>query len=239
MNDCFSSQLNVNATSNLKSPITPSAQLSDNILSWNPIYETDHYEVLRNGKPIASVNTTTFDASEPGEYQIIAVDSNGTPSFASQPCSNRETYTFEVQSPKSEIQSGEILYPVTKPLQGYTGQGFAETDHDTPTVNIPVTVPADGNYSIRLRYANGNGSVFTGNSAAVRTLNVNGNKAGTVVMPHRGEGNWNEWGMSSNVIVHLSKGSHMITLTLEPSDENMNIKTNHALIDAVHITKMQ
>ena len=88
-----------------------------------------------------------------------------------------------------------------------------------------------------MRYANGNGPVNTENKAAIRTLVVDGLKAGTIVMPTRGVGNWNDWGMSNGVTVQLTPGQHEISLEYLPEDENMNITTNHALLDRVVVTR--
>ena len=100
-----------------------------------------------------------------------------------------------------------------------------------------VEIAEDGDYTIALRYANGNGPVNTGNSCAVRTILVDGNQAGTVVMPHRGRGNWNDWGMTNSVEVPLKAGRHTVTVEFQPQNENMNLGTNHALIDNAVITR--
>ena len=67
----------------------------------------------------------------------------------------------------------------------------------------------------------------------MRTLFIDGVKAGTVVMPQRGVGNWNDWGMTNYLPVSLAKGAHKITIEFMPYDENMNLATNHAIIDAL------
>ncbi len=239
MADNTPAPLAVNRRPNLKAPLTPVAWLEGNVLRWNPVEYIDHYTVLRDGQRIAEVNTTTFDASEPGEYQVIAVSDDGvTESFASQPRSNRPEWMFEIPGATTAMKSAEVRYQPKGDIKGYTGAGFVETDHSTGTLSIPVSVPETGDYVIRLIYTNGNGSVTTESSAAIRTMAIDGNRAGAVVLPHRGEGNWSDWGESTAIKAHLEKGSHMLTLSLEPENENMDRKTNHALIDAVKITKL-
>ncbi len=100
---------------------------------------------------------------------------------------------------------------------------------------MTVDIPEEGVYSFSLRYANGNGPVNTENKAAVRTLTLDGNKAGTIVMPHRGRGNWNDWGMSNQIVLPLEKGRHTLGVRYLPEDENMNISTNHALLDHLRV----
>ena len=113
-----------------------------------------------------------------------------------------------------------------------------ETDHSVRTVTTTVNVPKEGLYSVSVRYANGNGPVNTENRCAIRTLMVDGKEAGTLVMPQRGTGNWNDWGMSNTVDVHLTPGTHTLSLDFLPVNENMNLKVNHALVDQIVLRRL-
>ncbi|MBD5214604.1 MAG: glycogen debranching protein [Bacteroidales bacterium] len=228
-------EMKVNRVANKKAPVTPMTRLSGSIFEWNPIGDVDHYEVIIDGRRVARTRTTTYDASVPGEYQLIAVMADGTESFASEPLSTRKVMLIEMPGEAAVMQSPEVAYPAEEPIAGYSGNGFVETDHTTGNIDVPVTVDRDGDYVITLRYANGNGSVYTENKTAVRTLNVDGKRVGAVVMPQRGEGNWNDWGWSTSQHVKLEKGTHLVTISFEPENENMNMSTNHALIDAIKI----
>ncbi|MDE6645512.1 MAG: hypothetical protein K2J97_05460, partial [Muribaculaceae bacterium] len=136
----------------------------------------------------------------------------------------------------TRLASAEVSYQPKEAIKGYHGNGFVETDHKSEPVSVSYTADNDGDYVIALRYANGNGPVNTENKCAIRSVMVDGKKVGTVVMPHRGSGNWNDWGMTNRVKVILTKGPHKIEVKMQPEDENMNIKTNHALIDEIQIT---
>ncbi|MDE6802216.1 MAG: hypothetical protein K2J06_05575, partial [Muribaculaceae bacterium] len=228
-------EMKVNRVANKKAPVTPMTRLSGSIFEWNPIGDVDHYEVIIDGRRVARTRTTTYDASVPGEYQLIAVMADGTESFASEPLSTRKVMLIEMPGEAAVMQSPEVAYPAEEPIAGYSGNGFVETDHTTGNIDVPVTVDRAGDYVITLRYANGNGSVYTENKSAVRTLNVDGKRVGAVVMPQRGEGNWNDWGWSTSQHVKLEKGTHLVTISFEPENENMNMSTNHALIDAIKI----
>ena len=103
------------------------------------------------------------------------------------------------------------------------------------TINIKI--PQSGMYTFALRYANGNGPVNTENKAAIRTLMLNGSKRGTFVMPQRGVGNWDDWGMSNRIQVPLTAGTYTVGITYRPENENMNINTNHALLDQLVVEK--
>ena len=116
-------------------------------------------------------------------------------------------------------------------IVGFSGDGFVEIDRNTKPEGVEVKVPVDGVWTLAYRYANGNGPVNTENKAALRTLLVDGQKVGTVVLPQRGVGNWDDWGITNILPVTLKAGTHTVTIEYLPEDENMNIQTNHALLD--------
>lgn len=203
-------EIGINRVAQMNSPITPIAWLEGTTLTWNPIEYINHYVILKDGQRIAETKATTFDASEPGEYQVIGVSDGGVEGFASEPRSTRP----------------EIL--VNIPV----------SDNDKTTVlKVPVAVDKEGEYYISVRYANGNGPVNTENKCAIRTLSVDGHRDGIIVMPQRGKDNWDEYGWSNSVRVHLTPGEHLVSLDFRPENENMNIDVNHARINAIRLVK--
>lgn len=228
--------LPVNEVANLKAPLTPEARVEDGHLRWNPIEYIAKYVVLRNGVPVDTVRTTDYAMSVPGEYQVIGIAEDGTPGFASEPRSNRRAITVQMPGETGVMASAEVVYPATGKIAGYTGTGFIETDHASGPITVDVDVPADGTYALTVRYANGNGPINTENRCAIRTVSVDGHTIGIIVMPHRGRGNWDDWGTSNSVDVPLTAGRHVVTMDLRSFNENMNIDTNHALIDCVTLT---
>lgn len=240
MADAPFTPMRVNHTSNVKAPLTPVAWLEDNgkLLRWNPIEYIGKYIIVRNGAKIAETRQTSFDASIPGEYMVIGVSEDGVESFASEPRNNLPVVHIDMPEETVDMVSAEISYPALQPVEGYHGNGFWETDHVRNSVTIPVNIKEDGNYAVNLTYSNGNGPVNTENKNAVRSLLVDGKKAGTFVMPHRGRGNWNDWGITNFINVYLTKGNHELVIAMMPEDENMNILTNHALIDRMSIVSL-
>lgn len=238
--------MKVNRQANLKAPLTPVAWLENSgkaggaldLLRWNPIEYIGEYIVVRDGKEIARTHETQYDATVPGEYQVIGVSGDGTQGFASEPRSNRERYVVEFGGETTVLASPEISYQPRGGVKGYSGAGFVETDRTMPARSATVSLP-EGVYSVSVRYANGNGPVNTENKAAIRALTVDGRKAGTLVLPHRGVANWDDWGMTNSVIVDVPAGEHAFTLEYLPEDENMNINTNHALLDRIVIEKVK
>ncbi|MDE6026821.1 MAG: hypothetical protein K2G23_01960 [Muribaculaceae bacterium] len=241
----------VNRAGNLKAPLTPIAWLTfnsdiakdksafPNYLQWNPIEYISKYLVLRDGKVVGETRETSYPALEEGEWQVIGVAGDGTQSFASEPRSNRkkENIYFADSRYATTLSSPELSYKPQEALSGASKGKFVEIDMNSAPLEAVVDIPEDGVYSISVRYANGNGPVNTENKAAIRTLTLDGSKAGTVVMPHRGVANWNDWGMSNSVVLPLAKGSHTLGIIYLPEDENMNLDTNHAILDKIVVEK--
>ena len=228
--------LKVNLQPNVKTPITPVTRSDNNVMTWNPIEYINHYIVLRNGKEIARTQLTSWPMEPAGEYQVIGVSDNNVESFASEPLNNSLKTVIDLPSDKSVLTSAEVSYQPKVKIEGFTGNGFVEIDHTATPVNIKVNVDNPGRYGVVFVYANGNGPVNTENKCAIRSLVVNGTSAGTVVMPTRGVGRWNDWGSTNSVAVTLPAGESSLSLVFEPWDENMNLSTNHAIIDRVVLT---
>ena len=164
------------------------------------------------------------------EYQVLALDSTGLASFLSEP--------VRVVPPAAEwtVKPAGVL---ERTYAGYTGGGYLrlEVARNT-TVRLPVRVSAAGTYAVDARYANGNGPVNTDDKVAVRTLVVDGDTAGVLVMPHRGVNAWTDWGWTNAVQVPLTAGEHVLTIVYTPLDENMNRRVNTALLDHLRVTRL-
>lgn len=241
--------MDVNRQPNLKAPVTPQTWLTNNpalngegvpvnnYLEWNPIEYISKYQVLKNGMLVAETRETSWPATEPGEWQVIGIDARGVHSFASEPRSNRPAAVYQFKNEGTGMKSPERCNAPADGVKGYTGQGFVEIDRTTDPETINIKIPQSGMYTFALRYANGNGPVNTENKAAIRTLMLNGSKRGTFVMPQRGVGNWDDWGMSNQIQVPLTAGTYTVGITYRPENENMNINTNHALLDQLVVEK--
>lgn len=218
------------------SPATPEVSFAGSILKWERVKDATNYIVLKNGKEISSIQTHSFniEKNSVAEYQIIAVDKNKVQSFASEPLlvadhKHVSTYQSEQFAAKSDSS-----------FKGFTGDGFVEIG---TTVNrklsFNINVRQDGLYAIDFHYANGNGPTNTENKCALRTLNVDDKKIGTVVFPQRGKNEWSNWGFSNATKVYLIKGNHVIGLSFEEFDNNMNEEVNQAMIDEMKLVKLK
>ena len=241
----------VNETPNVKAPLTPSAWLSNdpaldgegipvnNLLRWNPIEYIGHYDVYRDGNKVASTRETSYNAVIPGEYMVVGVSDDGVEGFASEPRSNRPVIIEQMPDETTRIASPEACNLPKSPVLGFRGNGFAELDKSTGEIAVPVNIRQGGTYALTLRYANGNGPVNTENKCAIRSVYIDGKRLGTIVMPQRGVGNWNDWGTTNVLEAPLTAGRHVISIRYTPLDANMNGATNHSLVDQLMLTRIR
>jgi hypothetical protein len=192
------------------------------------------YEVYRNGSAVEQTTTTSVAVNAApvlGEYQELATDTAGDESFLSEPVRVLAAGAEFVVKP-----SGVALEHADS---GYTGAGYVRLTRDQNlALSIPLRVDRAGLYAVDVRYANGSGPVNTADKVAVRTLIVDADTAGVIVMPQRGENRWSDWGWSNVLRVRLSAGSHTLTLAFTQYDENMNRHFNTALLDEVRLTPL-
>ncbi len=230
------SESKINKVANYTTVETPVVIYSKGLLSWNKISGAKSYSILKNGKVMMNTASTSLKISATTftEYQVMAVDANNVSSFASEPVvvansKQRKVYEVEHFAPKSDLN-----------YKNYQGEGFVEISKTlNRNITIPVEADSAGIYTINFRYANGNGPVNTENKCAIRTLTVDGNFAGTVVLPQRGTNEWSNWGYTNAVQVKLSKGKHQVALVFEDQNENMNGEVNQAMLDAINVYRIK
>ena len=167
------------------------------------------------------------------EYQVIAVGGNGFGSFSSEPVVLMSPGVEQVYEMENYAGKSAFGY------KGFTGDGFVEISKDiNTTINVPVIVNEAGLYAIDIRYANGNGPVNTENKCAIRTIDVNGKFAGTLVLPQRGREEWSNWGYSNSVKVRLIKGRNSLSIRFAGYNDNMNGEINQAMLDNLRVIRL-
>jgi len=229
-------QQSIHKVANYFSLPTPTAKINENLLSWDSIKDADHYEIIQNEKILTSTKETHYliDTNKFAEYQIVAVDNNKIPSFASEPVST-------INDKNTQIIQMENFVPKSTNISStnYHGNGYIEISKKlNPNIVFPVEVKQAGTYQIQFRYANGNGPINTDNKCALRNLKVNGKFVGAMVFPQRGREEWSNWGYTNFQQVTLKKGKNEIALSFEPNNENMNGEINQALLDEILIIKL-
>ncbi|MDB4909489.1 MAG: glycogen debranching protein, partial [Gemmatimonadetes bacterium] len=174
-------------------PGTPRAELRGDSLVWGAVPGAVRYVVYENGRSLRSTKVPRFKLSPSAnltELQLLAVNAAGDESFLSEPV-------------RVIAKTGEVLVKpdgagLERAHAGFTGEGYLPlTLQKNTTASMTVHIDRDGIYAIDARYANGNGPVNTEDKVAVRTLLVDGDTAGVLVMPQRGVDRWTEWGWSN------------------------------------------
>lgn len=214
-------------------------KVENDTISWSADDSAAKYLILLNEKKMAEIKnngketTLTYPLSGigEGELQLRAFNKKQGMSFASEPIrhyTNEMTIEAESAAPASNFKS-----------EGFSGKGFIMlTDRENRKVNFKVTILEEGDYAIDVRYANGNGPTNTDNRCAIRSLTIDGEYQGSLVMPQRGVEQWSNWGWSNPVISRLDAGEHTITIEFMPWNVNMNMKVNNALLDCIRLVKM-
>ena len=203
LSDSFQNDRDVNYQPACWTPLMPVTTLDGNTLRWNEVEGSDHYEVYVAGENTARTDQTFFDLEDgmSGDVQVVAVASDGTPSFPSAPVNISEKVC----------------------------KGFPETmltRKNAKDFTVTVDVPQAGEWYVSWNYANGTGPVNTDNNCGIRMLYVDGVKAGINIFPHRGTDDWNNWGWTIPEKLTLSEGAHTFTLKYESDADNMDLEIN-------------
>jgi hypothetical protein len=213
-----------NIVRNQEAPDTPSVEVSSGVLIWNSIPNASGYAIYRNGDLIDFVAQTRYTPNRSkklDEYQVMAEDTNGNQSFLSVPVLVSDKWIeFLVRPLRPSKDTGPVVELTQDGATGLTVRGV---------------VPKAGKYFLVFRYANGSGGIDTGSECAIRTLFIDGHPFGPIVLPQRGAGKWDAWGISSPQKVQLEEGPHTFELRLLPSNLNMNGMINRVLISSLSI----
>jgi hypothetical protein len=210
----------------------PAVRLENQELLWQPFANATDYLVYANGQLVERTKRTNFQV-KPGmliEYQVIALDKNNVESFASEPVIVIDSKYLQI------LPAEDAAEKATHAFKGFTGDGFIETSKTkNQQIQFKVNAEVDGLYAIDFRYANGNGPTNTENKCAIRTLVVDKIPVSAIVFPQRGKEEWSNWGFSNASRVYLTKGEHLISISLEKANNNMNGEINQAMIDFMRV----
>ncbi len=238
MNNHMNSNSSINLVDDISSPETPSVKIEGEKLIWSKVKDALHYVVYKNGKLLVDTKFNQFRITEENNfaiYQVMAVGKKGNQSFLSEPTLVVSEKNKTIIEAENEIQ-GSANY-----IKGYSGKGYILLDknkYPNQAVKFETNILEDGEYSIDFRYANGNGPINTDNKCAIRSLEIDDKISGAVILPQRGIDAWTDWGFSNSIKVRLSKGKHIFVLKFLPSDNNMNINVNSALLDYMRLIKI-
>ena len=204
------------------------------LLTWTPVPGVVLYEVRRNGELfVATMDTRcpAVETADQAEYQVLTLGDRRLGSFLSEPLRVGPAAATLLAEPARRLLETEH--------SGYQGAGYARlTAERLTSLEIPLEIAEAGWYALDVRYANGNGPISYGDKAAVRALLVDGRPAGTLLLPQRGIGLWDDWGTSNAVRIRLDAGPHTLTIAYRPEHRNMNGEVNEALLDHARLTRL-
>lgn len=202
-------------------PAAPETRIENGAVRWMPVERACSYRVLVNGQAVATTQGISFTPpATPGrqtEVQVIALDDHEVPSFASAPLAVSENAIAVGPGDAQAVR-----------LENRADQRVAYT----------AEVAEGGRYAIAARYANGQNDSEHDNKCAVRTLLVDGQPAGKLVLPQRGKGRWDDFGYSHPLIIELAPGLHHLDVRLTLTDLNMNVTVNEALLAGLRLTRL-
>lgn len=220
---------------NYTAPETPVLSLDRDRLRWKALSNIRDYKVFKNGKAFSSTQETSIsgiDIEDPAEYQVMAVDENGTESFLSNPVS------VVPRQLRTVIEAENFNLENEAAAEGFSGRGYV---HFKPGREEPLVLKINaeaGKYQLRMRYANGTGPVNTDNNCAIRSLYVNSDYAGSLIFPQRGSEEWSNWGMTNVEYVALKQGENVLMIRYDDFNRNMDGKINEFLLDYIEIQRL-
>ncbi|WP_299524883.1 hypothetical protein [uncultured Lutibacter sp.] len=233
MNNDFSKD-GINLVDNKFSPAAPKVSLNNHNLIWNSIEGAKSYNIYKNGKLINNIDLESYsiDLQDIAEYAVSSVDKFGLESFVSEPIliNKNKPVLFEIED---FVEKSALNYI------NFSGNGFVEfsnTKNKNFTINIPME--QSGDYYLDFKYSNGSGPWNTDNKCTSRSLYVNDNYLGAIVLPQRGLDEWSDWGYSNSYKINFKKGDNTINITFEDWNINMNVAINKAMIDYLRLIKI-
>jgi hypothetical protein len=203
------------------------------VLEWDNVENASEYRVYRNGVLDTTLTDTQYrlKSNEFSSLMVSAVDSTGSEGFATEPIfTGGQSLAFEME----DVSRASDL-----PYVNFSGKGFVELSlEQNRDLVIPVSVPEEATFLADFRYSNGSGRWNTDNKCAIRSLSLNGEYQGVLVMPQRGQDEWSDWGFTNSFRLKLRPGRNTIRVHFEDWNNNMNVEVNTAMLDAMRMIRI-
>ena len=209
-------------------------------IRWQPVEGAVEYRIYNQYfKPgVISTTNTRLEASERpyadrdfSSYLITAVMPKAMKVLPASPSYLQKTH--------KSLKWEDVAAKSNLPYSNYSGNGFVEISLDkNREISFSATVEEAGEYLLDFRYANGSGPWNTDNKCAIRSLTVNGDYEGVIVLPQRGKDEWSDWGFSNLRRVSLKAGSNTVKVHFEDWNNNMNVDVNTAMLDYMRLRRL-
>lgn len=195
------------------------------------------YDLLVNGAVCNQIANNSYDfTSLPNcafiQFQTVSNDIVGLASsprlFVTNP--NMLTiYAWQIG------ETGTML-----PVRKGTENNFIEiSSYKNKSISFKINSVKSGKYLMSVKYSNGAGEVNTQSQCAIRSVMVNGERAGTLIFPANGLGNWTKINNSNGVTLNLNKGLNQIKIEfIPPFDLNSSRSVGTALIESIRLIRL-
>ncbi len=223
----------INKVENHFSLPTVLAEKQDKLLKWKAIEGAKEYRIYKNAKYLTATTATSYQPEEEmyAAYQVSAIDSKGYEGFSSEPV----LFAKEIQ----HIEIEDFAPAANLPYTNFSGKGFVALSlEQNRIIHLSIQCAEAGTYLLDFRYANGNGPWNTDNQCAIRSLNINDEYQGVIVLPQRGKDEWSDWGFSNVKKIQLKAGSNTLKIHFEDWNNNMNVDSNTAMLDYLRLIKV-
>lgn len=200
---------------------------------------TDKYLVRLNGAIDEELTRADYNATDLHGFTTITLqtmDSRRVCSFATRPRLFLPKGVAAILTAERWGQAGTKL-PVA---EGAADRFIELSPARNLSMSVDLTSDAAATYFLDVRYANGGGQEDAQTRCVIRTVKVNGMRAGTIVMPCLGEGDWLSEAYSNAVVVKLRKGLNRVSIDFDPPyDRNAAGSPGTALINHVRLIRRQ
>lgn len=196
-------------------------------IAWECVPGADYYRVYRNGIPISQTEQCYYIPSfvqENASFQVMAVSLDGRESYLNEP--------NDYPSADSHLE--------TRPCGLSGDEVWLSRVSDSPdALCYNVNIENPGVYRVDAFFANGTYDVTDGNTCALRSLYLNGQRVGSLAFPHTScVGNWDYFIYSTALDVVMTSGPCRVELVYDAFSENMNRFVNDMAIKHVRFTRI-
>lgn len=205
----------------------PEWKASRHGVAWSAVAGADYYRVYRNGIPVSQTESCHYiPAPSEGEvhYQVMAVSLDGRDSYLNEP---------------NEYPSADARME-TRPC-GLAGDEvwFSRVTESPDALFYNVNIDRAGVYRVDAFFANGTYDVSDGNTCAMRSLYLNGRRAGTLAFPHTSRsGNWEYFIYSTAAEAVLTPGPCRVEMVYDAFSGNMNRVVNDMVIKHLRFVRI-
>lgn len=205
----------------------PAWKASRHGIAWEAVDGADYYRVYRNGIPVSQTEFCYYlppPSREDVYFQVMAVALDGRESYLNEP--------NDYPSADSRME--------TRPC-GLSGDEvwFSRVTESPDALCYNVNIDQPGVYRIDAFFANGTYDVSDGNTCALRSLYLNGQRVGTLAFPHTSRsGNWEYFIYSTAVEAVMTSGPCRVEVVYDAFSENMNRLVNDMVIKHLRFTRI-